>query len=434
MALPSSKKVHQEQHTQIFKQLLKETPNKSCVDCKVSKNPRWASWNLGGFLCIRCSGIHRSLGTHISKVKSVDLDSWTDEQVNSMVSWGNEKVNAYWEHSLPDNYIPDQSKLELFIRSKYELKKWKSSGKPDLAISTTKVSGASSNTGSNNASVDLLDDFGDFTSSKKSSYSDSKSANVKSTANAFGDFSRSGNSFGDFAKPATTSVTRNKPFALQKGFQDNIRSSPKTSFLDSKPKLSLLDDDFGAFTSSPSPSIKNPQSAQSTGGSLNSNSRPDLKKSILSLYSSPSNSNQNLPQKNAYQNQKSFDFTSTSSLTVQPSQSGLNSLTSLTNSQSDVNSLNSSLSGLSFSNNNNNTTTQTPASYNTPSSYNTPASSSKPQSNNTIKQSWNNEWTDSSSSPSVSSASANTWNNLSGTKISTSKTNLDDDLFKNVWD
>ena len=43
--------------------------------------PRWASWNIGVFLCIRCAGIHRNLGVHISKVKSVNLDSWTPEQV-----------------------------------------------------------------------------------------------------------------------------------------------------------------------------------------------------------------------------------------------------------------------------------------------------------------------------------------------------------------
>ena len=43
--------------------------------------PRWASHNLGIFLCIRCAGIHRNLGVHISKVKSVNLDSWVGEQV-----------------------------------------------------------------------------------------------------------------------------------------------------------------------------------------------------------------------------------------------------------------------------------------------------------------------------------------------------------------
>lgn len=43
--------------------------------------PRWASWNIGVFLCIRCAGIHRNLGVHISKVKSINLDSWTPEQI-----------------------------------------------------------------------------------------------------------------------------------------------------------------------------------------------------------------------------------------------------------------------------------------------------------------------------------------------------------------
>ena len=47
----------------------------------LTTGPRWASWNLGVFLCIRCAGIHRNLGVHISRVKSVNLDSWTTEQI-----------------------------------------------------------------------------------------------------------------------------------------------------------------------------------------------------------------------------------------------------------------------------------------------------------------------------------------------------------------
>ncbi len=41
--------------------------NHSCFDCKVL-NPTWAVHNIGVFICLRCAGIHRSLGTHISKV------------------------------------------------------------------------------------------------------------------------------------------------------------------------------------------------------------------------------------------------------------------------------------------------------------------------------------------------------------------------------
>lgn len=124
MSLPSSKKTHSERHKQILLLLLKEDANKTCADCKTARHPRWASWNLGCFVCIRCLGIHRSMGTHISRVKLVDLDAWTDEQVQLMVKWGNERCNAHWEAKLPEGYVPDGLKIENFIRTKYDLKKW----------------------------------------------------------------------------------------------------------------------------------------------------------------------------------------------------------------------------------------------------------------------------------------------------------------------
>lgn len=75
--------------------------NAKCADCH-DANPRWASWSLNGvprciFICIRCSGMHRSLGVHISKVRSVDLDDWNDDQIRAAREWGNERVNRIYE-------------------------------------------------------------------------------------------------------------------------------------------------------------------------------------------------------------------------------------------------------------------------------------------------------------------------------------------------
>lgn len=112
------------QNKQILKRLLADPGNKTCADCKTATHPRWASWNLGIFLCIRCSGVHRSLGTHISKVRSVDLDSWTDMHLEQMIKWGNRKANMYWESKLGPNYVPDSSKIVNFIKTKYDLKRW----------------------------------------------------------------------------------------------------------------------------------------------------------------------------------------------------------------------------------------------------------------------------------------------------------------------
>ncbi|ORY04819.1 Arf GTPase activating protein, partial [Basidiobolus meristosporus CBS 931.73] len=67
-------------HEEILKALVKQPGNSTCADCGAS-GPRWASHNLGVFLCIKCAGFHRRMGTHISKVKSINLDTWTPEQL-----------------------------------------------------------------------------------------------------------------------------------------------------------------------------------------------------------------------------------------------------------------------------------------------------------------------------------------------------------------
>ncbi|KAF8809388.1 ArfGap-domain-containing protein [Phlegmacium glaucopus] len=120
-----------EKFAKTLRELVKQQDNKVCADCK-RNDPRWASWNLGVFLCIRCSGIHRGMGTHISKVKSVDLDVWTPEQMASIQKWGNRLANLYWEAHLKPGHVPPEHKMESFIRSKYESRRWALDGPPPV--------------------------------------------------------------------------------------------------------------------------------------------------------------------------------------------------------------------------------------------------------------------------------------------------------------
>lgn len=97
--------------------------NKICADCG-TPDPDWASINLGILVCINCSGIHRNLGVHVSKVRSFTLDKWEPDMLKMMVAIGNERANAIFEAFIPSDIQKpdpqsDRNYREKYIKQKY---------------------------------------------------------------------------------------------------------------------------------------------------------------------------------------------------------------------------------------------------------------------------------------------------------------------------
>ena len=97
--------------------------NNVCAECGAAE-PEWASIKLGIVICLECSGIHRSLGTHISKVRSLTLDKWLPEYVLFLRSRGNTASNRFLEANVPPTVVrlnprTPRPQREEFIRNKY---------------------------------------------------------------------------------------------------------------------------------------------------------------------------------------------------------------------------------------------------------------------------------------------------------------------------
>ncbi|XP_038061593.1 arf-GAP with coiled-coil, ANK repeat and PH domain-containing protein 2-like isoform X2 [Patiria miniata] len=109
-----------------FKAKIQSLPgNDKCCDCK-NENPTWCSINLGITLCIECSGIHRSLGVHISKVRSLTLDSMEPETLKVMLELGNNLVRSIFEARVDETVaMPASPNCSSAVRRKWIEAKYK---------------------------------------------------------------------------------------------------------------------------------------------------------------------------------------------------------------------------------------------------------------------------------------------------------------------
>lgn len=83
--------------------VVKDPSNNRCFDCG-SHDHEWASVSFGILLCITCAGHHRQLGTHISRVRSCKMDSWTERQLSVFNAGGNKRLAEFFKaNNVPDS-------------------------------------------------------------------------------------------------------------------------------------------------------------------------------------------------------------------------------------------------------------------------------------------------------------------------------------------